>query len=217
MGIAFLIFCGAYLAASAFERRGLRLVFGFGALITGVWLTVRLLRMAAHQAVWRLRNRLLVTYLFISVVPIVLIAGLAIASGYALVDQLAVYLLTSELDRRIDGVKSATQSVVNTAPQDRPGMIRAMIDLFYREHYPGIEVALRESGVLIRYPQESAMTPPEAWEPSSGVILHNDSYYVWSHARTPTGDVTVTVPITRDFLAALVPDLGVVDFCGDGP
>ncbi len=213
VGIAFLIFCGAYLAASAFDRRGLRLVFGFGALVTGVWLAIRLLRMAARHATWRLRNRILVTYLFIAVVPIVLVAGLAIASGYALVAQLAVYLVTSELDRRIDGVKSAAESVVRTAPTDRPAVMKGMIDLFYREHYPGIAVALRESGKLIRYPEESTITPPEqAWEPSSGVLLRGGNYFVWSYAKTPTGDVTVTVPMTGDFLDNLAPNLGLIDF-----
>jgi sigma-B regulation protein RsbU (phosphoserine phosphatase) len=215
VGIAFLIFFGAYLASGLIERRGLRFVFGFGALITGVWLAIRLLRMAAQQAVWRLRNRLLVTYLFIAVVPIVLVAGLAIASGYALVAQLAVYLVTSELDRRIDGVRSAAESVVRTAPEDRPAVIKGMIDLFYREHYPGIEVALRESGKLIRYPEGNTLTPPEqAWEPSSGVMQRNGSYFVWSYAKTPTGDVTVTVPMTRDFLDGLAPNLGLIDFGG---
>jgi len=213
VGIAFLILCGAYLAANAFDRRGLRLVFGFGALVTGVWLAIRLLRMAARHATWRLRNRILVTYLFIAVVPIVLVAGLAIASGYALVAQLAVYLVTSELDRRIDGVKSAAESVVRTAPADRPAVMKGMIDLFYREHYPGIEVALRESGRLIRYPEASPITPPlKPWEPSSGVMLRDGNYFVWSYARTPTGDVTVTVPMTRDFLDSLAPNLGLIDF-----
>jgi sigma-B regulation protein RsbU (phosphoserine phosphatase) len=215
VGVAFLILFGAYLAAGAFNRGGLRLVFGFGALITGTWLAIRLLRMAARHATWRLRNRLLVTYLFISVVPIVLVAGLAIASGYALVAQMAVYLVTSELDRRIDGVRSAAASVVRTAPADRMAVMKGMIDLFYSEHYPGIEVALRDSGKLRRYPEASSiLPPPNGWEPSSGVLLRQGNYFLWSYAKTPTGDVTVTVPMTREFLDSLVPNLGLIDFGG---
>jgi hypothetical protein len=34
-------------------------------------------RIAVRQATWRLRNRLLVTYLFIAVVPVLLLATLA--------------------------------------------------------------------------------------------------------------------------------------------
>ena len=177
----------------------------------GVWLVIRLLRMLALHATWRLRNRLLVTYLFIALVPIALVVGLAIASGYALVEQLAVYLVTSELDRRIDGVRSASQSVVRTAPADRPAVMKGMIDLFYREHYPGIEVALRESGQLMRYPDGSSIEPPpEDWEPSSGVLRRNGVYFLWSYAKTGTGDVTIR-PVTRAFLDGLVPNLGIVE------
>ena len=43
-----------------------------------------LVRLAAKQAIWRLRNRLLVAYLFISLVPILLVATLALL-GYSLV------------------------------------------------------------------------------------------------------------------------------------
>jgi sigma-B regulation protein RsbU (phosphoserine phosphatase) len=212
VGIAFAILCLGYLVAGALDRRGLRLVFGAGALITGVWLVIRMLRMLALHATWRLRNRLLVTYLFIALVPIALVAGLAIASGYALVEQLAVYLVTSELDRRIDGVRSASQSVVRTAPADRPAVMKGMIDLFYREHYPGIEVALRESGRVMRYPEASAIEPPpKGWEPSSGVLRRGGAYFLWSYAKTDTGDVTITVPVTRAFLDGLVPNLGIVE------
>ena len=90
--------------------------------------------------------------------------------------QLAVYLVTSELDRRIDGVKSAAESVVRTAPADRPAVMKRMIELFYREHYPGIEVALRESGRLIRYPgsEHASRRRIDGWKPTSGVLLRDD-------------------------------------------
>jgi phosphoserine phosphatase RsbU/P len=151
------------------------------------------------------------------VVPIILVAGLAIASGYALVDQLAVYLVTCELDRRIDNVRSAGQSVARTPAQGRVGVIQGMIDLFYREHYPGIEVTLRDSGHVFEYPGTNPIAPPNAgWEPTSGIVDRGGHYYLWSYTKIPTGDVTVTMPMTDDFLDGLVPDLGVVNFGGTG-
>ncbi len=78
VGIAFLAFCVIYILTDTLVPSGLARFFaGTGVLVTGIWLAVRLLRMAAQQAVWRLRNRLLVTYLFIAVVPILLILMLA--------------------------------------------------------------------------------------------------------------------------------------------
>ena len=50
-------------------RSGVRLVLEIASIAAGLWLAIRLLRLVARQAVWRLRHRLLITYLFIAVVP----------------------------------------------------------------------------------------------------------------------------------------------------
>jgi phosphoserine phosphatase RsbU/P len=184
-----------------------------GLIVTGTWLVLRLLRPLARRAVWRLRNRLLVAYVFIAVVPFLLVAALAGLSGYWLVRQLAVYLVTSELDRRVDSLQTFTESVVRTSPESRPFIMERNIDLFYRSRFPGIQVLLRETGNRqIRYPEGA--TPPAplpGWEPTSGVLVRDGHYFLWSYARTGTGDVTVTAPLSKDFLANLVPNLGLVD------
>ena len=56
--------------------------------------------MAMRNLIWRLRNRLIVAYLFIAVVPIVLILALMLVTSYALVGQMAVYLVNRELENR---------------------------------------------------------------------------------------------------------------------
>src|ERR1051326_4617792 len=124
---------------------GLRLLAALGMFISGLWVVIRMFRRAARQAIWSLRNRLVVTYLFISIVPILLVAALATLGGYSLVSQLAVYLVTSEMDRRIAALSSITDSVVRTDPESRPAAMQRTIDLFYRDRYPGIEVVLREA------------------------------------------------------------------------
>jgi sigma-B regulation protein RsbU (phosphoserine phosphatase) len=127
--------------------------------------------------------------------------------------QLAVYLVTSELDRRTQGLESAAASIVRTDPPSRPAVMERMADLFYRENYPGIEILLRESGRLIRYPPDSALPPPlDGWHTRNGVLERDGRYYVWSYAKMPAGDVTITAPLTREFLAGLMPKLGLVDF-----
>jgi phosphoserine phosphatase RsbU/P len=209
-GIAFLVFLALLLAADYFAPLGgLRLIAGFGVFVTGLWLSIRLMR----KAVWRLRNRLYVTYIFIAVVPIVLIATLALVGGYILIDQLAVYLVTSELDRRVASLDTAAESIVRSDPADRPAVVKRMTELFYKEHNPGIEILVRESGREIRYPDDGTLPQPlNGWKPTSGVLLRNGQFYAWSHRKTKTGDVTVTAPLTGEFLAGLVPNLGVVDF-----
>ena len=213
VGVAFLVLLAGYVALTTFgASRGTGIVF-LGLLIAGAWLAIRLMRLAAHYATWRLRNRLLVTYLFIALVPILLVAGLAVTGGLLLVRQLAVYLETSELERRIDQLQSAVDSIAQTDSAARPALIERMIELFYRERYPGIEVLVRDSGKLIRYPGDVVWpAPKDGWKPMRGVLRRGDRFYIWCHEPTPTGDITITAPLTREYLAGLVPDLGVVDF-----
>ena len=174
---------------------------------------MRLLWRLARYATWRLRNRLLVTYLFIAVVPILLIAGLAITAGMLLTSQLATYLETSELYRRIDVLQSAADSIAQTPPAARPGLIERMIELFYRQRYPGIEVLVRDSGKLLRYPGDIVVPEPrDGWNSTHGVLQRAGRFYMWCYEKTSSGDITITAPLTGDVLAGLVPDLGVVDF-----
>ena len=91
-----------------------------GMLVAGIWMAVSVLRRARGHAIWSLRNRLLVTYLFIAAVPDS--AGSHAGrtwEGSALVSQFAVYMVTSQLERRIDTLASFTESVVRTDPASR--------------------------------------------------------------------------------------------------
>jgi phosphoserine phosphatase RsbU/P len=214
IGIVFLVLLILFLALGWITpASGFRLAVGIGLLFSGVWLMARLARRAMRLTIWRLRNRLLVTYLFISVVPILLVASLAILGGYSLVSQLAVYLVTSALDRRIDALASLANAVARTDPESRPAVMERTIELSYRNSYPGIEVLLREAGGRqIRYPEgATAPAPLAGWEPTKGVLARDGRFYLWSYAKTSAGDITITAPVTRQLLDELVPNLGLVD------
>src|SRR6266566_8164739 len=71
--------------------------------VVGTLVVVRLVRRNLKQALWRLRNRLIVSYLFIAVVPIVLVMLMVAMAGYVLLGQMAIYAVTTELDRRSAG------------------------------------------------------------------------------------------------------------------
>ncbi len=156
-------------------RSGVRLALEIASIAAGLWLAIRLLRLVARQAVWRLRHRLLITYLFIAVVPIVLIAGLAALGGYMLVYQLAAYLVTTELEHRIDGLAPAATGL---AP----------------ERYPGLA---------------TVPVPPGGF-PERGVLKRDGGFYLFSTAKMSSGDRIVMVPLTREYLAGLMPSLGLV-------
>jgi sigma-B regulation protein RsbU (phosphoserine phosphatase) len=211
VGVAFLLLVAAELALTGASL--LHLSVHILLFITGVWLAIRLMRMAARQAIWRLRNRLLVTYMFIAVVPVLLLATLAGAGTWFLANQLAVYLVTSELDRRIDSLRTAATSIVRTESAGRAALMERMSELFYKENYPGLEMVVRDGNRVLRYPANGTLPPAiPGWGEISGVLVRGKTFYAWCHANTPSGDVTVTAPLTAEFLANLVPNLGLVEF-----
>ena len=69
------------------------------------WLKARLL--------WRLRNRLIVTYMFIGVIPVVLLVAMAFITIYLFAGQFANFVVTSELDSRLRSLQSANAAIAN--------------------------------------------------------------------------------------------------------
>src|SRR5262249_52442535 len=63
------------------------------------WLKARML--------WRLRNRLIVTYVFIGVIPVVLLVVLALGSLYLFAGQFATFIVTSGLNLELKSLESA--------------------------------------------------------------------------------------------------------------
>src|SRR6202158_4281858 len=69
------------------------------------WLKARLL--------WRLRNRLIVTYVFIGVIPVVLVMSMASITIYLFAGQFANFVVTSELDSRLRSLQSVNGAISN--------------------------------------------------------------------------------------------------------
>jgi len=53
------------------------------------------------KVLWRLRNRLIVTYVFIGVIPVVLLVALALGSFYLFAGQFATFIVTSGLNSEL--------------------------------------------------------------------------------------------------------------------
>src|SRR3984957_9312966 len=70
-------------------------------------------RLLKRRILWRLRNRLIVTYVFIGVIPVILLLTLAFAAGYLFAGQFAGFLVTSELDSQMRGVEAANSAISN--------------------------------------------------------------------------------------------------------
>src|SRR5580698_5877214 len=153
-------------------------------LIVGSFLAFRLFR----KSIWRLRNRLYVTWFFIGVVPILLILALAATGTWIVTGQVAVYLVSSELQRRAASLADSARILSQANPADRPMMAAEMGHLL-AERMPGIQVVVNGNSTL-RYPPESHIEPPpEGWQDYTGCIVKDGLYY--SAAIVKTGGTTV--------------------------
>jgi sigma-B regulation protein RsbU (phosphoserine phosphatase) len=183
----------------------------------GVLAIVKIGRMAMSNLIWRLRNRLIVAYLFIAVVPIVLILALMLVTSYALIGQMAVYLVNRELDNRMRTLLFPAETLTRAPARDpQTALTRALPML--RRGFPSFEM-LATGEQTFRYPPDSNLSsPPEPWKNASGLITRKDGdtnhLYAWAHSEQGGNEVTILAPITSELLATLVPGIGDVTFPG---
>ena len=176
--------------------------------VIGLWLALRLTSAFMRKAIWRLRNRLLVTYLFIAVVPVLLIVTLSGLSMYLLLSQLAAYLANSELDRRIAALDRAAQQIALASPQHRTEVMRSVAET-NSARFPQLAFVVREGDSVTVWPPGSGHTPPHPkWGNANGIVVHHGRYHLWSRIVREATAVTAVAPISRHYLSSLVPSLG---------
>jgi phosphoserine phosphatase RsbU/P len=78
----------------------------FLSLIAIVLLFVVLARRLSSKMLWRMRNRLIVTYVFIGVIPLVLLLSLGGLAIYLFAGQFATYMVTSRLESQLQRLRA---------------------------------------------------------------------------------------------------------------
>ena len=65
------------------------------------------------QLLWRLRNRLIVTYVFIGVIPVILLVVMSLVTLYLLAGQFASFVVTSEIASHLRSMEAANRAIAN--------------------------------------------------------------------------------------------------------
>lgn len=78
-----------------------------------VLFTVLAFRWLRAKLLWRLRNRLIVTYVFIGVIPALLLIAMAFVTIYLFAGQFANFVVTSGIDQKLHSVESANAAIAN--------------------------------------------------------------------------------------------------------
>ncbi len=210
LGLVFLallvVYAGLRFAA---PNSGFTRLAAFAFYVTGMLFALQLARRNAKRLTWRLRNRLIIAYLFIAFVPIALIGILATLAGWELVGGTAVYLVSSELDRRNKSMNGVAHLLTEVPAEKRENTIHDVVP--YLEHlFPRVTLAIRDTEIR-RYPAGSdAPFAPSGTKDASGLVMKDGQLHAWAHITRAGTEVTLLAPITPDLLDELSPGIGQV-------
>jgi phosphoserine phosphatase RsbU/P len=206
---------GAFLYLLDLSGGTLSLLKFLGA-IAAIYLIIRMIGWWRTKLLWRLRDRLIVAYLFIALVPVLLVLALAVFSLMILYTQLGGYLLYVDLQHRIEMVSQGAEQIATALGSSTTGVpaataeqiVAAQEHAVYDRELPGLAVEYADDPKLLH-----AVAGMGARR-FAGLVQQGErlSLVGLRGVDTPHGlrVVTLRVPVTPEFLATLAPDLGVV-------
>jgi phosphoserine phosphatase RsbU/P len=193
--------------------------FEFVGICSGIFLLFRWIR---RKLLWRLRNRLVVTYVFIGVIPVVLILTMVVIAGYILGNQLTTMLVNRDLLAEVQSLDTlnSTVSLEITREVERrsigPLHLSSLALLGPTQRFPQWTVAAWLDGKPIQIAGANAPRPELAdrTRDTSGVVAFERNFLIRSFRSTRVGpgnlQAVMVVPITPELLSRAVPDLGLV-------
>jgi phosphoserine phosphatase RsbU/P len=186
------------------------------AVLAGFYLFIRLVGWWRNRLLWSLRNRLIVAYLFIAVVPILLIITLVYMAGRILYSQLGAYLLHEDIQHRIEMIADISEHIAvahGTLPPgvtqpDTEKILAAQSHAVHDRELPGLMISFSDDARLLR-----KIAPPGKGS-FAGLLQQGDALSLISVRSIPDRKrerlVELRVPVTPDFLGTIAPDLGAI-------
>jgi sigma-B regulation protein RsbU (phosphoserine phosphatase) len=133
-------------------------------LVLGPWGIYRLGRYLVRTLLWRIRSKLLVSYLFIAVVPLVLLTLFFALGGFLALSLVASYTVSSEVERAAQDLLTVAKGALPGPRADAASAGRELEERLAqaRALYPRLAHALgRDGRTLFASPGEPMMTRPE--------------------------------------------------------
>lgn len=186
------------------------------AVLAAIYILIRFIGWWRSRLLWSLRNRLIVAYLFIAVVPILSIVTLAVFAGRIVYSQLAAYLLHEDLQGRIAMIADIAEHIAaahaslppKTSEEESERVLAAQSQNVHDRELPGLEITFSNDATLLR-----RVAGPDA-PAFKGMVQTDKELSLMSIRAMPEhGRVrveTLRVQITPDFLSGIAPDLGVI-------
>jgi phosphoserine phosphatase RsbU/P len=186
------------------------------AVLSALYLVFRVIAWGRSRLLWSLRNRLIVAYLFIAVVPILLILIFVVLTGNFLYTQLGAYLLYEDLHRRIEILSDISQHIAaahNILPrgvsqEEAERVLGAQAHAVHDRELPKLTIEFSDDASVLH---NIAGANKNSF---AGLLQQEDELLlVGMHAiETPRGTriVQLRVPVTGELLDTVAPDLGAI-------
>ena len=175
---------------------------------------------ARDHLLWSLRNRLVTAYLFIAVVPVLLLLAMAGLAAYLLYWQLGSYVIYTEMEERVERVgevagamatsyaiemTSGRRAAALALPEDVGTYLKnAMTEL------PGLKIETGKGEDLLRGSDGTTKNEYRGMVFSDGGL----SLRAAVARQTPSGRLVVSasVPVTPELIDTLAAELGPIQF-----
>ncbi len=184
------------------------------------------------RVLWKVRNRLVVTYLLMGLAPVVLFVSLAVILLYVFSGQFAIFAATAEIDSELAHISSANRTFaihlaheISARPEPRDLTLPEASDPAPNHVHDGLEVAAFEDGrPLLLTPgslNAGMIRKPPSWATDgfSGVVIDNGKLYLRAiDMQTMDGHHITTVtslPLHKDNVDLIARGLGTVTIIPD--
>jgi len=204
-------------------------IFGIG-FVTCVFFLFIFLRWMRQVVMWRLRNRLIITYVFIGFIPVALLLLMAVIVGYLFAGQFAALEASSDIQSELNTLEAANQTITAQVAavlrQGRAAALRTMLagQEKIETHFPNRSVTAYLDGQAVMSQSPDADTKPEKLPPwlKSDFKGATDkdgrvSLRVASLANVGNQNLMVvsTVPFDESLLQRIAGKLGRIDLSPD--
>jgi phosphoserine phosphatase RsbU/P len=199
-------------------------VFGIG-FITSIFLFFIFLRWVRQVLMWRLRNRLMITYIFIGLIPVVLVAVMAGMAARLFSGQFAALEANNDLQAELNILEAANQTITAQVAMElrQEGAPAKPGQQTIETHFPNRTVAayLDREPLVAKASNAPKPDPLPEWvkEDFKGATDEDGRLYLQAATQASVGPrnliVVSTVPVDESLLQRVAGKLGRIDLTSD--
>lgn len=199
LGARLLRLAGAGEAAKTLEAWTPAGLLGF---VLAILLLILAVRWFRKRVMWSVRNRLIVTYLFIGGVPVTLVLAMAFISGYAVLEQMATFFALSEIraqEQRLGAANAAAAERIAHGVTSKQIMAEDTV-------FAGRSISVTPEDAVPKWVKDGFTG-----------LVHDQGQYYLRAVNTTQADhqnviVASSVPFDQKFLAKIATGLGTLTF-----